>query len=419
MLRGFVVGAALATSTSCVVIDPNAQLCAVGGEGCACTQGGACDTGLECREGMCVDPDAPVGTGTSGASQGETDDVDTSGATSNDTEDTGLEHGPNVVFVTSTQHRPSALGGLEGADAICQMRADAAGLDGTYRAWLSTSDTDAKNRLAGARGWVRPDGSPFARDLAQIVAGGFYYPPMLDEHGAVPSTWRVWTGTLGDGTALAFEGHFCQDWTDDDPGTSALQGELDAGPGWWSDRFIVPCDDAARLYCFGIDHDYDLEIEPVQGRQVFVTNAGLDADEGRDVADTLCAAEAAAAGLSGSFLALMAVPGSAPADRFDLGGPPWVRMDGIPLFAPGDAMGSLETAIALRANGTVASVAMAWLGSTSPTAAGTLDHTCQDWSSLMGSAPLATVFHTFWYNWGLGGGTDECDARFPVICFEE
>src|SRR4051812_38795722 len=54
--------------------------------------------------------------------------------------------GNNYVFVTSIQQNGN-LGGLAGADAICQTRASFAGLPGTYRAWLSTTAVDAEARF--------------------------------------------------------------------------------------------------------------------------------------------------------------------------------------------------------------------------------------------------------------------------------
>src|SRR5690606_18172610 len=42
-----------------------------------------------------------------------------------------------LVFATSTLHTGS-IGGVNGADNICNQRAQAAGLPGTYMAWVST-----------------------------------------------------------------------------------------------------------------------------------------------------------------------------------------------------------------------------------------------------------------------------------------
>ena len=53
----------------------------------------------------------------------------------------------NIVFATSTL-QDGNLGGLAGADAICNTRASAAGLPGAYVAWLSSTTVDARDRLA-------------------------------------------------------------------------------------------------------------------------------------------------------------------------------------------------------------------------------------------------------------------------------
>lgn len=49
-------------------------------------------------------------------------------------------HGSKLVFATSTVHSGD-LGGVAGADDICQLRASEAGLHGTYRAWIASSST--------------------------------------------------------------------------------------------------------------------------------------------------------------------------------------------------------------------------------------------------------------------------------------
>ena len=51
-------------------------------------------------------------------------------------------------FVTSANPKGGNLGGLAGADAVCQSLAQAAGAGGkTRHAYLSTSTVDAKSRI--------------------------------------------------------------------------------------------------------------------------------------------------------------------------------------------------------------------------------------------------------------------------------
>ena len=52
-----------------------------------------------------------------------------------------------MVGVAGKAARREGLGGLAGADAECTARAQAGGLPGSYRAWLSATEIDAKSRV--------------------------------------------------------------------------------------------------------------------------------------------------------------------------------------------------------------------------------------------------------------------------------
>src|SRR6187399_120918 len=76
---------------------------------------------------------------------------------------------PMSFFVTSAGSGDGAnLGGLEGADAICQKLAEAAGSSGkTWRAYLSAEGVNAKDRI-GAGPWVNAKGVEIAKDVASL-----------------------------------------------------------------------------------------------------------------------------------------------------------------------------------------------------------------------------------------------------------
>lgn len=161
---------------------------------------------------------------------------------------------PNIVFVTSTTHSGN-LGGLAGADAICQAGATNAGLHGTYRAWLSATGVDALSRLGGARGWIRPDGQPVADTTADLASSHLLHPIDVDENGTVvdgSGVLAVYTATLPDGT---YSGQNCSavgaDWSTTSARTIA--GICTSDNGTFTDVQVVPCSTAARLYCFGVD----------------------------------------------------------------------------------------------------------------------------------------------------------------------
>src|SRR5688572_19850588 len=72
-------------------------------------------------------------------------------------------------FVTSVGSGNGAnLGGLAGADAHCQMLAEAAGSTGKeWKAYLSAEGINAKDRI-GAGPWVNAKGATIATDVANL-----------------------------------------------------------------------------------------------------------------------------------------------------------------------------------------------------------------------------------------------------------
>jgi Protein of unknown function (DUF1554) len=128
------------------------------------------------------------------------------------------------VFVTSTTYTGN-LGGLAGADAKCQERATAAGLSGTFKAWLSAAGTgnSAAERLTPATvPYVRVDGAQVAANFTDLVDGLLAAPISLDEFGAPFVLNTVWTGTRPDGSSAP---DTCASWTDDSF-PSINQGEI-------------------------------------------------------------------------------------------------------------------------------------------------------------------------------------------------
>ncbi len=73
------------------------------------------------------------------------------------------------VFVTSTKHDGN-MGGIAGADAICQSTADGESLGGTWKAWLATDNTDEPvDRFVQNPGpYVMLDGTIIANDFADL-----------------------------------------------------------------------------------------------------------------------------------------------------------------------------------------------------------------------------------------------------------
>ncbi|MFU0503418.1 hypothetical protein [Pseudaminobacter sp. NGMCC 1.201702] len=137
-------------------------------------------------------------------------------------------------FVTSQGLGKGAnLGGLEGADAQCQKLAEAAGSSGkTWHAYLSTSDTDAKDRI-GSGPWFNAKGEKIADDVASLHsdANGITKQTALDEKGMTvngrgdePNRHDILTGTMPDGTKAE---QTCGDWTMNGTEGAAMVGHHD------------------------------------------------------------------------------------------------------------------------------------------------------------------------------------------------
>ena len=137
-------------------------------------------------------------------------------------------------FVTSVGSGKGAnLGGLEGADAHCKSLAEAAGVTGkSWHAYLSTSDTDARDRI-GKGPWFNAKGQKIADDVASLHgdANNINKETALDEKGNVingrgdtPNRHDMLTGSKPDGTRIADQ--TCSNWTSDGEG-AAMMGHHD------------------------------------------------------------------------------------------------------------------------------------------------------------------------------------------------
>ena len=172
-------------------------------------------------------------------------------------------NGEFKAFVTSTKQSPDDIGGLSGADQICQNLADSVQeLEGKeWIAWLSDSNIDARERF-NVEGTKYEDykfkninGELLANNWSDLLDWRLDNPVKFDENnfGYDDTIEFVWTGTYQDGTAHEFN---CNDWTD----TSAdgLIGRADSFFVGWTNTFETSCFLDYRLYCFeDVDTSFD------------------------------------------------------------------------------------------------------------------------------------------------------------------
>jgi hypothetical protein len=340
-----------------------------------------------------------------------------------------LPDGPNaaanLVFVTSTTVIPGEIGSIAAADAMCSEVATTSGLPGTYVAFVSTSTTNAIDRIAGARGWIRVDGLPFADTPADLVAGRTYYPVGIDENGAF-SRGRPTTATDATGH---FDGQGCSDFTDTAE-TACTIGYARATGSEAIDAMYLGglCDFPEPLYCFGVSHDFALvPPAPMPGLHVFLSSPWQPGG-GLASADAQCAADAAAVGWNGTFRAILATATASAASRFTPSAGPIVRADGLRVAQDVATLlaGSLDTSIDLTANGAIADQVNAWAGALSPDVADSGgSQACTSWSSKSATA-LAVVGHAAEADvgfWGVNsdgvGNSIACSMSLPVYCLEQ
>jgi hypothetical protein len=142
---------------------------------------------------------------------------------------------PMTFFITSAGPGDGGnLGGLDGADAHCQKLAEAAGADDrTWRAYLSTSSVNARDRV-GDGPWHNAKGEVIAASVEELhgEANKISKEIGLTEtgepvkgRGDTPNMHDILTGSNADGTVAA--GMTCEDWTSNASASKAFVGHHD------------------------------------------------------------------------------------------------------------------------------------------------------------------------------------------------
>lgn len=161
------------------------------------------------------------------------------------------------VFVTSTTYNGN-LGGLSGADAKCQDRANAANLGGTWKAWISTGLVNALTRAVGLSytgKFTLVDGTVVATDRFELTSGYLQHAIDKDELGNVRGGdyAYVWTNTnYGGGIRDINQNSHCGEWTRstylNPSGYIGIAGKIDRQ--WTDSGNQWSCEQQAALYCF-------------------------------------------------------------------------------------------------------------------------------------------------------------------------
>jgi|GEM_PF-2338591 len=168
-----------------------------------------------------------------------------------------------IVFLTRNFYY-SNLGGVSKADSICMQEAQEAGLKGEFKAWLSDTDTDAKDHIAPKTSlpYQTTDSAKtlVANNIADLTDGSINSPIQYSASGEkISDALNAWTGTLADGTkakptrSVPEQFYYCDNWTLSDPNNfnaEGLTGNYSSTDGEWTSSSSKLCAGMRRLYCF-------------------------------------------------------------------------------------------------------------------------------------------------------------------------
>ena len=178
---------------------------------------------------------------------------------------------PRTIFTTSKTFNGN-LGGLAGADAKCREAASAAGLKGTFKAWLALEDEPLHERLSTEGGPYRlVDGTLVSPNFFELVSGPVHAIDQ-DEYGEEPPGFTpptdakataaylcddeffnlVWANTFGG----SFQMDMCSGFTSTSTKSEDMQfggwsetSDFDQACGTTGSLVLPHCTAKAPLYC--------------------------------------------------------------------------------------------------------------------------------------------------------------------------
>jgi hypothetical protein len=220
----------------------------------------------------CVGSEPTASSGSSGADGGTSngDDAGDAAGSGNPARDTGSTSGDDgggttadsavsgkYVFLSSSQSN-AALGGVSGADGVCQDLATKAHLPGTYKAWISDDTPQSSPALRFTQSqipYVRVDGRRVADSWTSLTMNGLLNPINVTEQGQAldAGSQYVWTDTVMAGTNFETSGGpTCGHWADATNTNEINVGDASqTNDAWTYGTAMLGCSNVSgRLYCF-------------------------------------------------------------------------------------------------------------------------------------------------------------------------
>ncbi len=157
----------------------------------------------------------------------------------------------HVAFVTPVANAGD-IGGIAGADTLCQTAAMNAGLHGKFLAWLATPATSPNARFFRAtRAYVLPLGTVIAGNYTELTNPPIKAAVGYDASGALSPITKAWSNVSNDGTYNPGDGNACANWTSSSAGDRGSWGNAQGNGNGWSNSSSDSCNTAAHgIYCF-------------------------------------------------------------------------------------------------------------------------------------------------------------------------
>lgn len=332
----------------------------------------------------------------------------------------------NLVFVTS-QTITADRGGLMPYDTLCNTLATAAGINDAsntaYRAWMSTSTSNATDRFALAQSFITMDGLVFGQKGPLLSNNQVLNPIRHDEQGRDRPYERIITGT----DQYGFHSASCNDWMGGAIiGVAFWGGMSGRGPGGWSNNVLnFDCTTPQRLYCMMYGARGTVTPATTAGKRIWVSQDMLFPSAGADPNATCLMFPPS--GVTSSRALIARTTGSAagalvPAqtyirpDGVRIGTGAEIIAAGVDVMPPNPPLNALRSGIWQWGNGTYDNSEV-WTGAFDLTTPGDAVSTCNDWQSSGGQGQLGSPWDT---NRGFFAGRQyDCSVSRPVYCVEQ
>lgn len=155
------------------------------------------------------------------------------------------------VFVSSVAQ--SSTTSPASRDARCNTDATAAGLCGTYKAWVSKVGNSGNNNVSSTSNiaYYMVDGTKIADSWADLTDGTLDAGINKYATGAAAAGFDVWTGLNSAGVGSGTSGNTnCGDWGDQT--TTGRVGVIGATNSTWTDNGLNACQSVSYTYVGGV-----------------------------------------------------------------------------------------------------------------------------------------------------------------------